>query len=84
MFDTMTITKAAGALIGALLFLLLAGWAASGIYHVGASGGHGNIAGHERKMKQIVFTIATIHLPFSASKLSCRPPPCFARSTTAS
>lgn len=40
MFDTMTITKAAGALIGSLLFLLLAGWAASGIYHVGASG-HG-------------------------------------------
>ncbi|AUH63626.1 c-type cytochrome [Paracoccus zhejiangensis] len=38
MFDTMTITKAAGALIGALLFLLLAGWAASGVYHVGASG----------------------------------------------
>ncbi|MFV0300199.1 MAG: c-type cytochrome [Paracoccus sp. (in: a-proteobacteria)] len=41
MFDTMTITKAAGALIGALLFLLLANWAASGVYHVGTSGGHG-------------------------------------------
>ena len=40
MFDTMTVTKAAGALIGSLLFLLLMGWAASGIYHVG-SGGHG-------------------------------------------
>lgn len=40
MFDTMTITKAAGALIGALLFLLLMNWAASGIFHVGASG-HG-------------------------------------------
>lgn len=37
MFDTMTITKTAGALIGALLFLLLASWAASGIYHVGAT-----------------------------------------------
>lgn len=35
MFDTMTITKAAGALIGALLFLLLANWAGSAIYHVG-------------------------------------------------
>lgn len=41
MFDTMTITKAAGALIGALLFLLLAGWAASSIYHVGSGESHG-------------------------------------------
>lgn len=41
MFDTMTITKAAGALIGSLLFLLLMTWAASGIYHIGAGGGHG-------------------------------------------
>lgn len=40
MFNTMTITKAAGALIGALLFLLLANWAASGLYHVGPTG-HG-------------------------------------------
>ncbi|MBK4215657.1 cytochrome c family protein [Paracoccus caeni] len=40
MFNTMTVTKAAGALIGALLFLMLAGWAASSIYHVG-SAGHG-------------------------------------------
>ena len=44
MFDTMTVTKAAGALIGALLFLLLASWGASGLYHVGPAGeggGHG-------------------------------------------
>ena len=43
MFNTMTVTKAAGALIGALLFLMLANWAASGLYHVGESGhgGHG-------------------------------------------
>ncbi len=40
MFDTMTVTKAAGALIGSLLFLLLMSWAASGIFHVGVSG-HG-------------------------------------------
>lgn len=40
MFDTMTITKVAGALIGALLFLMLANWAASGLYHVGPTG-HG-------------------------------------------
>ncbi len=40
MFNTMTITKAAGALIGSLLFLMLAGWGASALYHVGGSG-HG-------------------------------------------
>lgn len=40
MFNTMTVTKAAGALIGALLFLLLANWAAGGLYHVGPVG-HG-------------------------------------------
>ncbi|MDO5529241.1 MAG: c-type cytochrome [Paracoccus sp. (in: a-proteobacteria)] len=39
MFNTMTITKAAGAFIGALLFLMLASWAASGLYHVGPPGG---------------------------------------------
>ncbi|WP_374633274.1 cytochrome c family protein [Paracoccus sp. (in: a-proteobacteria)] len=38
MFDTMTITKAAGALIGSLLFLLLMTWAASGIFHIGVGG----------------------------------------------
>ena len=38
MFDTMTLTKAAGALIGALLFLLLVNWLASGLFHVGSSG----------------------------------------------
>ncbi len=40
MFNTMTITKAAGALIGSLLFLMLAVWGASALYHVGSSG-HG-------------------------------------------
>ena len=38
MFDTMTLTKAAGALFGAWLILLLGNWAAEGLYHVG---GHG-------------------------------------------
>lgn len=38
MFNTMTITKAAGALIGSLLFLLLVSWGASSLYHVGPSG----------------------------------------------
>lgn len=34
MFNTMTITKAAGALIGSLLFLMLLSWAAEGIFHM--------------------------------------------------
>ena len=38
MFDTMTITKAAAALCGALLVLLLGKWAAEGIYHVESHG----------------------------------------------
>jgi len=39
MFDTMTLTKTAGALCGALLIFLLGGWAAELIY---SSGGHGD------------------------------------------
>lgn len=38
MFNTMTVTKAASALIGSLLFLLLASWFASSLYHVGYTG----------------------------------------------
>lgn len=38
MFDTMTLTKAGGALCGTLLVYLLGGWAAELIYH--GSGGH--------------------------------------------
>ena len=39
MFDTMTITKAGGAVCGALLVLLLGNWAASSLYSMDA--GHG-------------------------------------------
>ena len=39
MFDTMTMTKAVGAVCGAFLVLLLGKWAAEIIYHTG--GGHG-------------------------------------------
>ncbi|MFP7570868.1 c-type cytochrome [Marivita sp. S2033] len=39
MFDTMTLTKAVGALCGALLVFLLGNWAATSLYHVG--GAHG-------------------------------------------
>ena len=40
MFDTMTLTKAGGALCGTLLVFLLGGWVAELIYHGG--GGHGD------------------------------------------
>ena len=42
MFNTMTITKASGALIGSLLALLLLFWAGSGLFHVGAAAHHGD------------------------------------------
>ena len=46
MFDTMTLTKAGGALCGSLLILLLGNWAAEGLYHTGPSGhgGEGELA----------------------------------------
>ncbi|GAB4383046.1 c-type cytochrome [Albidovulum sp.] len=43
MFDTMTTTKAVGAVCGALLIFLLAKWAADTLYHTGPSG-HGGEA----------------------------------------
>ena len=39
MFDTMTFTKALGAICGSLLVFLLLGWAGSSLYTMG--GGHG-------------------------------------------
>ena len=45
MFDTMTMTKAVGAVCGSLLVFMLAGWAAEGLYTVG--GGHGAHDGEE-------------------------------------
>ena len=41
MFDTMTMTKAGAAVIGALLFFLLGSWAADSLYST-AAGGHGD------------------------------------------
>lgn len=41
MFNTMNLTKAAGAVIGATLFLLLGNWAANAIYSIGGAG-HGD------------------------------------------
>lgn len=43
MFDTMTMTKALGALCGALLIFLLGSWAGETLYHTGG-GGHGDHA----------------------------------------
>lgn len=40
MFDTMTFTKIAGSLCGALLILLLGKWAAEELFHVGGHGDH--------------------------------------------
>ncbi|MEZ5886116.1 MAG: cytochrome c family protein [Paracoccaceae bacterium] len=40
MFDTMTVTKAGGALCGAFLIFLLGKWAAETLYHTGVEG-HG-------------------------------------------
>ncbi|WP_417808731.1 c-type cytochrome [Thioclava sp.] len=40
MFKTMTLTKLAGALLGALLFFLLMSWASSALYHVGEAEDH--------------------------------------------
>lgn len=40
MFDTMTLTKAGGALCGSLLVFMLGGWAASALYTTSV-GGHG-------------------------------------------
>lgn len=42
MFDTMTMTKAVGAVCGSLLVLMLVGWASDSLYTVG--GGHGDHA----------------------------------------
>jgi len=46
MFDTMTMTKALGAICGTLLVFLLGSWAAETVYH---TGGHGH--GHDDEHK---------------------------------
>ncbi|MBJ2150112.1 cytochrome c family protein [Paracoccus sp. IB05] len=53
MFDTMTMTKATGAVCGALLVLLLGGWAASALYSTAPHGG-----GHGEEVAQ-AYTIDT-------------------------
>jgi cytochrome c len=56
MFDTMTMTKAVGAVCGSLLVLMLVGWAGSSLYTVGAAGHGGEHA--EGELTQ-AYTIET-------------------------
>ena len=44
MFDTMTVTKAGGALCGAFLIFLLGKWAAETLYHTGTEAHDGEVA----------------------------------------
>ncbi|MDP3262333.1 MAG: c-type cytochrome [Tabrizicola sp.] len=53
MFDTMTMTKAVGAVCGSLLVFLLAGWAATSLYTVG---GHGEGYGEEVAQAYVIET----------------------------
>jgi cytochrome c len=55
MFDTMTMTKAVGAVCGSLLVFMLAGWAGESLYTVGSTG-HGD--GHGEELAQ-AYTIDT-------------------------
>lgn len=54
MFDTMTLTKAVGAVCGTFLVFLLGGFFAEQVYHVGSShGGHGDDH-HEVKAAYVI------------------------------
>lgn len=57
MFDTMTITKAVGALCGALLIFMMGSWAASALYDTKAGGGHGGGHGEESAELTQAYTI---------------------------
>lgn len=46
MFDTMTITKAGGAVCAALLVFLLGGWAAESLYNVESHGGEEHVSAY--------------------------------------
>jgi len=61
MFDTMTITKIAGGLLGAWLILLLGKWGAEGIYHAEAHGEQSYVievaaAGGDEPAEEVDFT----------------------------
>lgn len=52
MFDTMTMTKAVGAVCGSLLVFMLAGWAADGLYTVGGGKAHDGDHGEGEELAQ--------------------------------
>ena len=54
MFDTMTMTKAAGAICGSLLLFLLAGWAGTSLFTVG--GAHHGAEGEEHAQAYTIDT----------------------------
>ena len=54
MFDTMTMTKAVGAVCGSLLVLMLVSWASDSLYTVG--GGHGGHGDGEVKQAYVIDT----------------------------
>lgn len=56
MFDTMTMTKAVGAVCGSLLVLMLVNWAGDGLYTVGAKGHGGDHAEGELTQAYIIDT----------------------------
>jgi cytochrome c len=58
MFDTMTMTKAVGAVCGSLLVFMLASWAGESLYTVGHGGGHGEGHGEGEELTQ-AYTIDT-------------------------
>lgn len=58
MFDTMTVTKASGAVIGTLLVFLLGNWAGSALFNT-SSGGHGAGHGDEAHAAATGYVIAT-------------------------
>jgi cytochrome c len=71
MFDTMTITKIAGSLCGALLILLLGKWAAEELYHAEAHGEPSyviEIAGVEPDEPEEEFDIVAIMAAADADK----------------
>ncbi|MCK0125918.1 cytochrome c family protein [Gelidibacter sp. F2691] len=58
MFDTMTVTKASGAVIATLLVLLLGSWAASALFDT-SGGGHGAGHGDDAHAAATGYVIAT-------------------------
>jgi cytochrome c len=59
MFDTMTITKTLGALLGSLLIFLLANWAAQSLFGLGEAGGEEVAGGYPIETTETVAATET-------------------------